>query len=115
MAFNADTYAPRCSVQREANVCGAASARYPTVDLEEIAAAAPEVVLLPDEPYRFTEKDRAALAPLAGTPALRHGRVHFVDGKALAWYGPRIADGLARFAELFAIERASTTRADDSR
>jgi ABC-type Fe3+-hydroxamate transport system substrate-binding protein len=103
MAFNADTYAH--DMLRAAggmNVCGEAVARYPVVTLAEIAAAAPEVVLLPDEPYHFAEKDRPALAPLAATPALRHGRVHFVDGKALAWYGPRIADGLARFAALFA-------------
>lgn len=109
MAFNADTYAH--DMLRAAggeNVCGAASARYPTVDLEEIAAAAPEVVLLPDEPYHFTAKDRPALDALGATPALRHDRVHFVDGKALAWYGPRIADGLARFAAIFS--RLADTR-----
>jgi ABC-type Fe3+-hydroxamate transport system substrate-binding protein len=106
MSFNADTYAH--DMLRAAgglNVCGDASVRYPEVALEEIARAAPEVVLLPDEPYRFTTKDRPALAPLADTPALRRGRVDFVDGKALAWYGPRIVDGLERFAALFAEAR----------
>ena len=109
MAFNADTYAH--DMLRAAggeNVCDAASARYPTVDLEEIAAAAPEVVLLPDEPYHFTAKDRPALDALGATPALRHDRVHFVDGKALSWYGPRIADGLAHFSAIFAATRART-------
>ena len=110
MAFNADTYAHDVlRVAGGANVCAAAPARYPTVELDAIAAAAPEVVLLPDEPYAFGERDRPALAPLADTPALRHGRVHFVDGKALAWYGPRIASALATFTALFA-----ATRADDS-
>jgi ABC-type Fe3+-hydroxamate transport system substrate-binding protein len=106
MAFNADTYAhDMLRAAGGANVCADGAVRYPTVTLEEIAVTAPEVVLLPDEPYRFTAKDRPALAPLAATPALRDGRVHFVDGKALAWYGPRIADGLARFATLFAEAR----------
>jgi ABC-type Fe3+-hydroxamate transport system substrate-binding protein len=102
MAFNADTYAH--DLLRTAggmNVCAADPTRYPVVTLEAIALAVPEVVLLPDEPYRFTEKDRSALTPLAMTPALRHARVHFVDGKALSWYGPRIADGVAHFAAIF--------------
>lgn len=99
MAFNADTYAhDMLRAAGGANVCAGAPARYPTVTLDAIVAAEPEIVLLPDEPYRFTEKDVAALAPLA----LPRARVHFVDGKALSWYGPRIADGLARFAALFA-------------
>lgn len=103
MTFNADTYAH--DMLRAAgglNVCATDPMRYPTVTLETVADTAPEVVLLPDEPYHFTEKDREALAPLATTSALREGRVHFVDGKALSWYGPRIADGLARFAAIFA-------------
>jgi ABC-type Fe3+-hydroxamate transport system substrate-binding protein len=102
MTFNADTYAH--DMLRAAggeNVCAAEADRYPTVTLERIAATAPAVVLLPDEPYRFTPKDLSALAPLADTPALRHARVHFVDGKALAWYGPRIADSLENFAAIF--------------
>lgn len=107
MAFNADTYAHDVlAVAGGANVCADDPLRYPTVTLEAVAAAGPEVVLLPDEPYRFTARDRPALAPLADTPALRSGRVHFVDGKSLAWYGPRIAEGVATFAALFAATRA---------
>jgi ABC-type Fe3+-hydroxamate transport system substrate-binding protein len=106
MAFNADTYAH--DLLRRAggeNVLGARPDRYPTVTLDEVAAAAPEVVLLPDEPYAFAAGDVAALAPLGDTPALVAGRVHLVDGKALAWYGPRIADGVRTFAALFAAAR----------
>lgn len=104
MAFSADTYAH--DMLRAAggeNVCASEAARYPTLTLAAIAAVAPEVVLLPDEPYRFTDKDLAALEPLA----LPHDRVHFVDGKALSWYGPRIADGLERFAAIFGNLRVS--------
>jgi len=63
---------------------------------------APEVILLPDEPYRFGPKHRASLGPLADTPAIRDGRVHLVDGKALSWYGPRTPDALDYFAGLLA-------------
>ena len=110
MVFNSDTYAhDMLRVACGENVNGALVERYPVVTLDAIAAALPEVVLLPDEPYRFSAKDRDALAPLAATPALRRDRVHFVDGKALSWYGPRIADGVARFAEIFSAARAAET------
>ncbi|HEY2387365.1 MAG TPA: cobalamin-binding protein [Candidatus Binatia bacterium] len=106
MAFNADTYAHDVlAVAGGANVTGDAAARYPEVTLDAIAAARPEVVLLPDEPYRFTARDLPALAGLDATAALRGGHVRFVDGKALAWYGLRIADAVATFARVFAEAR----------
>jgi len=79
-----------------ANVFADHPARYPTVTLEETATRAPEVILLPDEPYRFRPAHLPALAALRDTPAVRDGRVHFVDGKLLSWYGRRIADALQR-------------------
>jgi ABC-type hemin transport system substrate-binding protein len=106
MAFNQDTYAHDVlRVAGGANVVADAAERYPRITLDDIAARAPEIVLLPDEPYTFGEDDVADLAPLAETPALRDGRVHLVDGKALSWYGPRTADGVLMFAELFARAR----------
>jgi len=95
MSFNQDTYADdMLRLAGGENVCRGRPDRYCTVDLEDIARAAPDVVLLPDEPYVFTQKDVAVLTPLATTPALRSGRVHLIDGKALHWYGPRTAGGL---------------------
>lgn len=82
------------------NVCRDLPERFPRVTLEAVAELAPEVVLLPDEPYVFSARDLPALAPLAATPALRSGRVHFVDGKALCWYGPRTAEAVLRFHAL---------------
>jgi ABC-type Fe3+-hydroxamate transport system substrate-binding protein len=101
MAFNADTYAhDLLGCAGGENVVGACRERYPRVTLEEIAATAPDVVLLPDEPYPFRTRDLPAFAPLAETPAFARGRVHFVDGKALTWYGPRIAAAVETFARL---------------
>ena len=49
--------------------------RYPRVTLEEMAAHRPEVILLPDEPYPFSEADLVRLCPLrksASPPCATH-------------------------------------------
>lgn len=95
MSFNHETYADdMLRLAGGDNVCGDRSQRYCTVTLEEIAAADPEVILLPNEPYVFAQKDLPSLAPLSMTRAHRSAQVHFIDGKALSWYGPRTAAAL---------------------
>jgi ABC-type Fe3+-hydroxamate transport system substrate-binding protein len=106
MTVNRDTYVndmlETCGGD---NVFAASAARYPTVTLEEVRAALPDVILLPDEPYRFREAHRADFAPLADVPAVRSGRIHLVDGKLLSWYGPRIAESLERLPVLLGAGR----------
>jgi ABC-type Fe3+-hydroxamate transport system substrate-binding protein len=63
--------------------------RYPRVDLLQVDAARPDVVLLPDEPYAFGARDAAELSRLQ-LPAARAGRIHLIDGTLVSWYGPRI-------------------------
>ncbi|MEU6625929.1 helical backbone metal receptor [Streptomyces litmocidini] len=58
--------------------------RYPRVPLDELRAAAPDLVVLPDEPYRFTRDDGPESFP--GTAAA------LVDGRMLTWYGPSLAE-----------------------
>jgi len=91
MAVGADTYADDLL-----RLCGGQNVfaerrerRYPIVRADEILAAQPEVVLLPDEPYAFGPRDRDELARLA-LPAARSGRIHLIDGTLVSWYGPRI-------------------------
>ena len=67
--------------------------RYPRVTLEEVAAAQPEIVLLPDEPYKFTQNDADEIAKL-DIPASKNGQIHLVDGSLLTWHGTRIAYAL---------------------
>jgi ABC-type Fe3+-hydroxamate transport system substrate-binding protein len=101
MTVNRDTYVH--DVLRTCggdNVFAAADTRYPTVTLDDVRRAAPDVILLPDEPYRFRGVHLADFAPLADVPAVRSGRVHLVDGKLLSWYGPRIAESLERLPPL---------------
>ncbi|MFK7895593.1 MAG: cobalamin-binding protein [Myxococcota bacterium] len=75
--------------------------RYPLVDLAAVERAAPEVILLPDEPYAFAEKDRAELLAL-DCPAAKDDRVHLIDGTLVSWYGPRIAEAIRALAPIFA-------------
>ncbi|MEU0405072.1 helical backbone metal receptor [Streptomyces sp. NPDC006197] len=58
--------------------------RYPRVPLDELRACAPDLVVLPDEPYRFTRDDGPEAFP--GTAAA------LVDGRMLTWYGPSLAE-----------------------
>ncbi len=75
--------------------------RYPRVQLEEIVAGQPEVVLLPDEPCTYDARGREAmLALLAETPAGREGRVFLVDGTLLFWFGARLAKAVAVLVEV---------------
>jgi len=73
--------------------------RYPIVKLGEVEAARPEVILLPDEPYPFSERDVRELARL-DVPAASLGRIHRIDGTWVSWYGPRIRIALSALREL---------------
>ncbi|QQR99901.1 MAG: ABC transporter substrate-binding protein [Austwickia sp.] len=81
MALGRDTYAgdvlDRIGVD---HVLADHAERYPRIDPAQVAESTPyEVVLLPDEPYRFTTHD----GPEAfDVPAA------LIDGRALTWYGP---------------------------
>jgi ABC-type hemin transport system substrate-binding protein len=72
--------------------------RYPALELDTVAGLAPELVLLPSEPYEFTVADAGELA--ASFPG---ARVELADGRALTWYGPRIPAALASYRELLGV------------
>lgn len=79
--------------------CGGANVfaertRYPTIALDEVAARAPEVVLLPDEPFRFRRAHLRDFDAYAAMPAVRDRRILLVDGKRFSWHGPRLAEAL---------------------
>ncbi|WP_439679845.1 helical backbone metal receptor [Embleya sp. MST-111070] len=65
------------------NVFAQHAERWPKVSLDELRAAEPDLVVLPDEPYRFTTEDGPEAFP--GLP------VALVDGRHLTWYGPSLA------------------------
>jgi ABC-type Fe3+-hydroxamate transport system substrate-binding protein len=95
MACNRDTYVHDVLVTCGGeNITAEKPERYPRVTLEEVAAAAPEVILLPDEPFRFGPKHIPLFRAFPAMPAVRAGRVYCIDGKWISWYGPRMAGAL---------------------
>ncbi|AZM52263.1 cobalamin-binding protein [Streptomyces sp. WAC 01529] len=70
------------------NAYAAHAERYPRVPVEELRAAGLDLVVLPDEPYRFT-RDDGPEAFSARTP------VALVSGRHLTWYGPSLAEAPA--------------------
>jgi ABC-type hemin transport system substrate-binding protein len=67
--------------------------------MDEVNARAPELILLPDEPYPFTESE-AEVFRNGSTPAAARGAIVRSDGKDLCWYGARSVDGLPRLRAL---------------
>lgn len=61
--------------------------RYPKVGLADLVGTAPELVLLPDEPYPFAPDDGPEAFP--GIPTA------LVSGRDLTWYGPSMATARA--------------------
>jgi ABC-type Fe3+-hydroxamate transport system substrate-binding protein len=74
--------------------------RYPKVREADIIDTAPDVILLPDEPYRFDSADAREIAAL-DVPAARNGRIHLIDGTLVSWYGPRIRTAIDTLRTLF--------------
>ena len=64
--------------------------RYPRVPADVLRAAEPDLVVLPDEPYRFTADDGPEAFP--GLPCA------LVDGRHLTWYGPSLTEAPAALA-----------------
>ncbi|MEV4873028.1 helical backbone metal receptor [Streptomyces syringium] len=56
--------------------------RYPRIPLEELNACGADLVVLPDEPYRFSADDGPEAFP--GLPSA------LVSGRHLTWYGPSL-------------------------
>ena len=106
MAFNADTYAH--DVLRMLgfnNIYASAGERYPMTTLEEAIDLKPDIVLLPDEPYEFKERDVEELKT-SMPPALAR-RVMIVSGRDLHWYGVHMVNGLTTLAGRLARLRAA--------
>ncbi len=73
--------------------------RYPRISLQEVIERQPDIILLPDEPHAFSEKDAEIFRNLP-TPAGQFNRIVFCDGKDLMWYGQRAVEGLPRLRAL---------------
>lgn len=77
--------------------------RYPRITLEEIEVAQPDVILLPDEPFKFTEAHISIFKQL-DVPASKNNRIHLVDGSWLTWHGTRLAYALNDLPNLLRVK-----------
>ncbi len=74
---------------------------YPQLPDNPEAWPRADLVLLPGEPYRFRERDRAELAACLGSgPAVRG-----IDGELVSWYGSRAIAGARYLRDLRLAER----------
>jgi ABC-type Fe3+-hydroxamate transport system substrate-binding protein len=85
MTINADTYGASILVHVGVELVTATMPeRYPTVELAQVAQLAPDVVLVPSEPYPFADRHVDELRhAFPDTPVER------VDGQDLFWWGTR--------------------------
>jgi len=68
-------------------------AAYPAVELREVADLAPDMVLVPSEPYEFSD---AHLDELVA--AFPNADIRRIDGQDLFWWGARTPAAFARLA-----------------
>lgn len=80
---------------------GSRDTRYPRVSLDEIGTCKPDVILLPDEPYRFTTRDAD---DLRARPPLRNVRIYLIDGTLVSWYGVRTGRAIESISKLLECE-----------
>jgi len=67
---------------------------YPTLSDDDLAGLAAQMVLLPTEPYVFSERHIAEVQERTGISDVR-----IIDGKDLFWWGARTNDALARLGK----------------
>ncbi len=98
MSFNNDTFASGmiefCGGE---NITGPDSERYPEISLEEIIKANPDIILLPDEPYHFTEADKQELLRIFSP---QHPIIKLVSG-TFHWYSFIMIQSLQTLRKIF--------------
>jgi iron complex transport system substrate-binding protein len=96
MTVGADTYVSDLIGRAGGvNVFADAADRYPALTLEELAERRPELVLLPDEPYPFTEEHRVEVGEV-----LKDARLDLVSGDDCCWHGVRSIRGVHLMMDL---------------
>jgi ABC-type Fe3+-hydroxamate transport system substrate-binding protein len=85
MALGRDTFAGDVLAHLGvANLLSGHADRYPRLPIEDLRALAPNLVVLPDEPYPFTADD--------GPEAFPGVAAALVSGRHLTWYGPSLLE-----------------------
>lgn len=98
MSFSKDTFASHiiefCGGE---NIITDVITRYPEITIDEIIDQKPDVILLPDEPYKFTVKDREELLELF---APYEPKIELLSG-TFHWYSFIMIESLHKLSALF--------------
>jgi hypothetical protein len=104
MALGRDTFAGDLLSHLDIdNVLAFSPERYPKVDLGDVFAEEPDIVLLPDEPYAFSWDD----GPEAFGELMRP--VACISGRHLTWYGPSLVEARELLVDQIAEARLPAT------
>jgi len=87
MSAGPDTYVG--DLLRQGGLTPIGPDRYPVLSEADLQGLAPELILLPSEPYRFNHRHQAELQK-----RFPEAEVRLVDGRALTWYLSRTEEGL---------------------
>ena len=87
MSAGPDTYVG--DLLRQGGLTPIGPDRYPVLTEQDLQDLAPQIVLLPSEPYPFNRRHQAELQK-----RLPNAKVRLVDGRALTWYLSRTEAGL---------------------
>ena len=69
--------------------------RYPEIELADLTALRPDLILLSSEPYPFGEKHIQEIREV-----LPYTEVRLVDGEMFSWYGSRLVKSVQYFFQL---------------
>lgn len=79
------------------------SPRYPRVEIADLAAERPDVILLPSEPYEFKREHATELEGLLAEAGMaRTPRMVLCNGEDLMWFGSRTPAALRRLRQVLA-------------
>ena len=91
MAIGAGTYGASVLGHVGIDLVTADAGRYPVVELDGVASTAPDLALIPSEPYDFAEHHLDEIRS-----SMPETRIVRVDGRDLFWWGIRTPEAIAR-------------------
>ena len=90
MAIGAGTYGASVLDHIGVDLVTADAGRYPVVELADVASRAPDLAVIPSEPYDFAEHHLDEIRS-----AMPDARIIRVDGRDLFWWGSRTPEATA--------------------
>jgi endonuclease-3 len=93
MAAGEDTYLG--DLVRQSGLTPIGGKGYPALEEEDLEALAPDVILLPTEPFRFNARHQSELQK-----RFPDAQVLLMDGQAMTWYLSRTEEGLEQLQSI---------------